>query len=70
MTGIFCVCIDERYRPPPILELWPDTWLCITCTGRFDEETEGYPASMFVTDLGIDCLSMIRPDAHTQEDVE
>ncbi len=68
--NIFCNCIDELDQPPSLLRAWYWTWLCITCIGRFDRETEGYPSSMFVTELGIDCQSMARPDSFTLEDIE
>ena len=68
--NIFCKCVDEYYHPRPLLEVYASTWLCVPCIGRFDQETEGYPASLVVDDLGIDGLSLLRPDSLVLEDVE
>lgn len=68
--NIFCNCVDVYTYPNFIVEVYASTWLCVPCVGRFDQETEGYPASLFVDDLGIDGLSLLRPDSFVLEDVE
>lgn len=68
--NLYCKCVDDHNRPPPVLEVYDYQWLCITCIGRFDRETEGYRASLFVNDLGIDGLSLLRPYSSVLEDYE
>lgn len=67
---IYCNCVDEYYHPRPMLEAWQDMWLCSPCIGRFDQETGGYPSSLFVDDFGIDAQSLLRSELIIFEEEE